>query len=347
MLDIFGVLSELVSRWEEKEEIIDYLEEILRGEGVEIKIDEGEHPLILARIGEGEPSLCLFCHIDTPPPYALSQPIYKVDNNKAYGLGICDKASVAAMLGAFLEMKGKTERGSLDLLITSDSEEKGEGLRKVFEEGYSPRWAIIGEPTNLSIVTQHPGLLLLDIYCYGLSAPISFPFSGINSIDEMMDFLSELKERLPFVLVGIRGGESTLRVPERCHSILAIPIPQERDATWALRILDGVLKQPRWIDVSYHILRVENPLKAEIFSPLAQLARDITRKVLGLEREISQPGWSEASRFQERGTEVVVLGAGEPKVAHSGEEYVLLEDIINEVKIIKGIVSSLLGSERY
>jgi acetylornithine deacetylase/succinyl-diaminopimelate desuccinylase-like protein len=347
MIDIFAILSELVSRWEDKGEIINYLEEILRSEGVEVKIGEGEYPFIFARLGEGEPSLCLFCHIDTPPPYALSQPIYKVENSRAYGLGICDKASVAAMLGAFLEMKQETKRGSLDLLITSDSEEKGEGLRKVFEEGYSPRWAIIGEPTNLSIVTQHPGLLLLDIYCYGLSAPVSFPLSGINSIEEMMDFLSELKERMPFVLVGIKGGESLLRLPERCHSIVAIPIPQERDATWALRILDSVLKQPRWIDVSYHILRVENPLRAEIFSPLAQIARDVTREVLGLERELSQPGWSEASRFQERGTEVVVLGAGEPKVAHSGEEYVLIEDIINEVKILKGIASSLLGSGRY
>jgi acetylornithine deacetylase/succinyl-diaminopimelate desuccinylase-like protein len=347
MIDIFALLSELVRRWDDKEHIMNLLEELLRGEGVEVKIGGGNYPFLLSRIGEGEPSLCLFCHIDTPPPYALSQPYYRVENDKAYGLGVCDKASVVAMLGAFLEIKGKAERGSLDILITSDSEEKGEGLKRVFEEGYLPRWAIIGEPTNLSIVTQHPGLLLLDIYCYGLSAPISFPLSGINSINEMMDFLSELKERLTFVLVGIKGGESFLRLPERCHSIVAIPIPLDRDASWALRILDSVLKKPRWIDVSYHILRVENPLKEEIFSPLARLARDVAREVLGLERELSQPGWSEASRFQERGAEVVVFGAGEPKVAHSGEEYVVLEDIVNQIKILKGVALSLLGSKNF
>jgi len=301
-------------------------------------------PFLFSHFGEKEPSLCLYCHIDTPPPYALSQPIYRVENEKAYGLGICDKASVVAMLEVFLEMKEKIEKGSLDIIITSDSEEKGEGLNKILERGYSPRWVIVGEPTNLSIVTQHPGLLLLEVYCYGLSAPTAFPLSGINSIEEMINLLAELKERLPFVLLGIKGGESALRVPEMCHATLAISLPPDRDASWALRILDSLLKKQRWMDVSYRILRVENPLKEEIFSPLAQLARERTRKVLGKEREIFQPGWSEASRFQEKGAEVIVFGAGEPRIAHSGEEYIAVEDILAQMRVLKEIIGSLLSS---
>ncbi|MGB9876234.1 MAG: M20 family metallopeptidase [bacterium] len=347
MMDIFSLLSELVSHWDDTGEVIRLLEQQLKEEGLETTIVGESAPFLFSRIGVGEPSLCLFCHIDTTPPYALSQPFYREEEGKAYGLGVCDKASVVAMIEAFRKMKGKIERGSVDILITSDSEERGEGLRKVFQEGYSPRWAIIGEPTNLSVVTEHPGLLLLEIYCYGLSTPVSFPLSGINSIEEMMVFLNDLKERLPFVLVGMKGGESFLRLPERCHSTIAVPLPLDRDSTWALRILDSVLKNPRWMDVSYRILRVENPLRAEIFSPLARLAREVAREILGYEREISPPGWSEASRFQERGSEVVVLGAGEPKISHSGEEYVVLEDIVHQVEIIKGIVSSLFSSKAY
>ncbi|MBC7326787.1 M20/M25/M40 family metallo-hydrolase [bacterium] len=344
MIEMLNLLSELVNRWDEKAELLDILYEKLKEKGIETHIEGESAPLLISHQGNGEPSLCLYCHIDTSPPYALSQPIYREENGKAYGLGICDKASVVAILDVFLEMKDKIEKGSLDLIITSDSEEQGEELKRIFEKGYSPRWVIIGEPTNLSIVTQHPGILLLDIYCYGLSAPTAFPFSGINSIWEMVDFLNELKERLPFVLLGIKGGESILRVPERCYSTLAIPLPSDKDATWALRILDGVLKQPRWMDVSYHIRRIENPLKQEIFSPLAQVAREMVRKVLGRERETAQPGWSEASRFQERGAEVIVFGAGEPSIAHSGEEFVIVEDIMLQSRILKGIISSLLTS---
>lgn len=346
IVDMSSLLGELVNRWEdeEKEEVINLLGEQLSGQGIYLRIENKPSPFLFARQGEDGPSLCLYCHIDTPPPYALSQPIYRVENNKAYGLGVCDKASVVAMLEVFLEMKGNVGRGSLDIIIASDSEEKGEGLRELLDSGYSPRWVIVGEPTNLSVVTQHPGLLLLDVYCYGLSAPWAFPTSGINSIEEMVEFLGELRERLPFILLGIRGGESLLRVPERCHSTLAIPLPQEKDATWALRVLDSVLKKPRWMDVSYHILRVENPLREEIFSPLAQTAREKVREILGEERQIAQPGWSEASRFQEKGAEVIVFGAGEPKVAHSGEEYVALEDVFNQAKVLKGIITSFLSS---
>lgn len=344
MVDIFSLLNELVSKWEDKEDVIDFLGEQMGEQGIEPRIEKEPSPILFARQGENGPSFCLYCHIDTPPPYALSQPVFKVENNKAYGLGICDKASVVAMFDVFLEMKGKIEKGSLDLVIASDSEEKGEGLRKLLETGYEPRWVIVGEPTNLSVITHHPGLLLLDIYCYGLSAPAAFPSAGINSIEQMTEFLTELKARLPFILLGIRGGESILRVPESCRSTLAVPLPTEKDSTWALRILDGVLKNPKWIDVSYHILRVENPLKEELFSPLAQIARDKVREVLGVERELAPPGWSEASRFQERGAEVIVFGAGEPKVAHSGEEYIVLEDVVNETKVLQGIISSFLSS---
>lgn len=343
MVDIFSLLSELVNRWEEKEEVIDILGEQMKEHGIDPTIEREPSPFLFAHQGKKEPSLCLYAHIDSPPPYALSQPIYRVEDNKAYGLGICDKASVVAMLEVFLEMKDKVEKGSLDIIISSDSEERGEGLREILESGYEPRWVIVGEPTNLTVVTRHPGLLLLDVYCYGLSAPAAFPSTGINSIEQMTEFLAELKERLHFVLLGIRGGESPLRVPERCHSTLAIPLPAEKDASWALRILDSVLKKPRWMDVSYHILRVENPLREEIFSPLAQIAREKARQILGEEREIAQPGWSEASRFQERGAEVIVFGAGEPEVAHSIEEYVAVEEITSQAKILKEIITSLLS----
>ncbi len=343
-VDIFSLLSELVAHWEEKEEVLNLLGERIREQGVDFTIEKEPSPFLFSHLGKNEPSLCLYCHIDTPPPYALSQPSYRVENDKAYGLGICDKTSVVAMLEGFLEMKGEIKRGSVDIMVTSDSEEKGETLKSILEGGYDPRWAIVGEPTNLSVVTQHPGLLLLDIYCYGLSAPMAFPSGGINSVEEMMKFLTELKEHLPFVLLGIKGGESVLRVPERCHSTVAISLPPDKDASWALRILDSVLKKPHWMDVSYRILRVENPLKEEIFSPLARIAREKAREVLGEERELAQPGWSEASRFQQNGAEVIVFGAGEPKVAHSGEEYVVLEDVLNQARVLKGIITTLLSS---
>lgn len=341
---ILPLLRELVERSEEEERaLLQLILKTLEDEGLKGEILGEENPLLFSQVGEGEPSLLLYSHVDTTPPYALSVPILKVEDKKAYGLGICDKASLVAMLSAFIEMGKWIGKGSLSLLISSDGEGRGEGL-KWFLEGFPRRlqYVIVGEPTNLSIISHHPGVLLLDIYCYGLSAPAGFPLSGTNAIEEMLELIQELKRRLSFTLLAIKG-EGYFRIPDICHSIISIPLPVGQDSATILHIIDELLKKQRWMDAAYHIIRAENPLSANSYSRLAEIARRSAISVLGKERDPAPPPWSQAHLFQERGADVIVFGAGHPVVAHSSEEYIVFEDLQIEKEILERIIQALFS----
>ncbi len=132
---------------------------------------------VVARRGSG-PSFLLNSHLDTVPPAPdwTRDPFDVVsEDGKVWGLGSNDaKASVAAMIAAFLGADVETLGLELVLTLVCDEETGGAGtelvLPKLIEEGLRPLGAVVGEPTSLDVAASQKGMMVMELIARSESA---------------------------------------------------------------------------------------------------------------------------------------------------------------------------------
>src|SRR5262249_47232869 len=117
----------------------------------------------------------------------LFQPREK--NRRLHGRGACDtKGSIAAMLTALLEVASSPRRpreSEITFAALVDEENGQQGSRALVREKFKADLAIVGEPTNLQIVTAHKGDLWLRLETFGTNAHGARPELGVNAVHEM------------------------------------------------------------------------------------------------------------------------------------------------------------------
>jgi acetylornithine deacetylase len=121
------------------------------------------------------PTLHLCSHLDTVPPTsawtrAPWTPV--VENGRVYGLGSNDaKASVAAMIAAFLRLRAARVPLRVVLALTAEEEVGGKGAEALLPElarrGLAPDAALIGEPTGLDLAVAQKGLMVCELRTQG------------------------------------------------------------------------------------------------------------------------------------------------------------------------------------
>jgi len=132
---------------------------------------------VLALAGEG-PLLLLDSHLDTVPPSpGWSRPPFEatVEEGRVHGLGANDaKASVAALVAAFLALVDQPLGLTLALALVAGEETKSQGTRDVLdrlaERRLSIAAAVVGEPTALDLAVAQKGLLVLELLADGEAA---------------------------------------------------------------------------------------------------------------------------------------------------------------------------------
>ena len=127
---------------------------------------------------ESVPLVVLNTHVDTVPPApGWTREPYRAasEAGKVFGLGANDaKASVAAMLGAFLAVSEVDLPFALALMLVRGEETKSVGTAEVVAEfnrrGLVPAMAVVGEPTGLDFAVAQKGLLVLELVARGEAA---------------------------------------------------------------------------------------------------------------------------------------------------------------------------------
>ncbi|MFI5165880.1 MAG: M20/M25/M40 family metallo-hydrolase [Thermoanaerobaculales bacterium] len=173
LLALHRAIVGLRSLSREEGPLADYIEERLAGLGVEVE-RLGDN--LVAKCGTG-PVICLNSHLDTVPPspgWRREPFTATVENGRVYGLGSNDaKASVAAMLAAFLRLRARGDAlGATVVLTLVTEEEVGSGgtqvvLAELARRGLRPAAGIVGEPTGLDIAVAQKGLLVLELRASG------------------------------------------------------------------------------------------------------------------------------------------------------------------------------------
>jgi acetylornithine deacetylase len=280
----------------------------------------------------------------------------EIRNGKLYGRGACDtKGSVAAMMSALCDLARDGKRpAETEILFTGlvDEEEAQTGSRALADSGLRADLAIIGEATNLQVVTAHKGSLWLRLETRGRSAHGSRPELGKNAVLEMArvvqfvegKYASQLRRRRHPLLgratvnVGaIAGGSQPNIVPDNCYILVdRRTLPGETEVS-VRRELRGMLRK-YGLKATLASNKPVPCLPLET-SPKQPLIRQLMSCV-NQQRPVGVVYFCDASVLSHSGIPSVVFGPGDIAQAHTADEWISLSQLENATCLLKKFLTS-------
>jgi acetylornithine deacetylase/succinyl-diaminopimelate desuccinylase family protein len=281
----------------------------------------------------------------------------RVQNGKLFGRGACDtKGSVAAMFGALLNLAATGQRpAETEILFVGlmDEENGQEGSRTFAKSNIKGDLAIIGEPTELKVVTAHKGDLWLKLVTKGRAAHGSRPDLGVNAVHQMarvIDLLETKYQKLlqkrrhpllghPTINVGaVRGGTQPNIVPDRCEiDIDRRTIPGENDRAVQREIIDFIQKAGLKVELINSKAKVCMALETDPSNKLVQQLMRITRQ----SAPVGVDYFSDAAVIASGGTPSVVFGPGNIAQAHTIDEWISIRALERATDLLTRFLRSL------
>jgi acetylornithine deacetylase/succinyl-diaminopimelate desuccinylase-like protein len=333
-----------------------YVEERMRRAGIPVRRQQvfAGRWNVVAELSVGKPERALLfeSHMDTVPAGSMEKAFEaQIRDGRLYGRGACDtKATLAGMIWAIEYWAARRDSLPRDLVLCAavDEEAAFRGVLRFLEEDREQRLAgaVVGEPTELRVVSATKGCARFAVETRGKAAHSSMPEEGDNAIYRMLAVLSYIRDREAPRLEGLShplcgrasisvgtiesGGQINI-VPERCE------IQVDR------RILPG--EQPDVVREQFKqalgaVLPSDTVFEVrELLSdwaldtdPQAAIVREALRvaETLGLATEpVGVPYGTDASKLQQLGgIPSIVFGPGSIAQAHSKHEWVDLEEVV-------------------
>jgi succinyl-diaminopimelate desuccinylase len=163
---------------------------------------------VLARSGEGRPTLHFNGHLDVVPPgdgWTVPPFAGLVRDGRLYGRGTADqKAGLAASVFAVeaLRRAGLHPLGAIEQSATVDEESGGfAGVALLCRQGLIARqrtdYVIITEPLGYDrICLGHRGVYWFEVVAHGRTAHGSMPGLGLNAADLLVEFIKRVNDDL-------------------------------------------------------------------------------------------------------------------------------------------------------
>jgi acetylornithine deacetylase len=353
------------AHWDQSNKgVIQLLESWLSSQGFQCEIMPLPHQPnkfnLIATLGSGDGGLVLAGHTDTVPydegrwqsdPFALEE-----RDQKLYGLGSCDmKGFFAIVLDTIQTMQLSNLKQPLIILATADEESSMSGARALVEQGtLKARYALIGEPTSLTPIYAHKGIMMERIQITGQAGHSSNPSLGNNALDAMHEVMSELmifRQQLktnyrdvsfvidyPTMNFGcLHGGDNPNRICGRC------------ELEFDLRALPGMSNQALMAEIAQLLPRIEektgtkiqlNSLFPDVPSFYTPIESDIIKACEALtKRQASTVAFAtEGSFLNQMGMETLILGPGSIDQAHQPNEFMALDQIQPMQQVIRGLI---------
>lgn len=315
---------------------------------------------LLASLGSGEGGLVLAGHTDTVPydegrwqqdPFEVREA-----DNRLYGLGTCDmKGFLALAAEAAASFNADRFTAPLMLVATADEESTMAGARSLVEVGRPrPRFAVIGEPTDLRPVRAHKGIMMQKLRVLGKTGHSSDPAHGNSALEGMhrvlgavLSFRHQLQSRyqdpsfavpVPTLNLGaIRGGDSANRICGQCELDLDMRLLPGMDSDEVTQRLGQVARDALagtglTLEHDTSLVAVE-PHSLAADSELVRAAEQLTQEAAG-----SVAFGTEAPFLSQLGAQTLVMGPGSIAQAHQPNEYVPLEHLDRTVQLLQTLI---------
>lgn len=337
--------------------VVEYAAEALRGAGWLARAFPYIDPagvekvnLIAAAPGqspdEPDADLVFMCHTDTVP-YAADwtralDPF--VADGMLHGCGSCDvKGFLACLLTAVARADASRMPQGLRIVLTADEEIGCVGAARLLGQNVvRPRRMVIGEPTSLHPARAGKGYCLAEVTVFGKEAHSAHPQQGVSAIYQAARLITAIEglaaevaeETHPFFEPGfttlnigtIEGGTAKNIVPGSCRFQLEWrPIPGQLPTAVPGFVTDIVAKMERegpGFRAEVRPVREQGGFETSGSAPLVSSLEALTGRSAA-----SIPFGSEASIFAAMAEEIVVMGPGDMRTAHSSRECVPIAEL--------------------
>jgi len=274
----------------------------------------------------GDPRVTLSTHMDTVPPFFPSRD----DGKNIWGRGACDtKGIIASMLFAVRELLEQGHR-DLAMLFVVGEERNSNGALHAAQHPRGSKFLINGEPTENKLALGSKGALRLELIAGGRMAHSAYPELGESAIEKLLDALVRIR-KLPLptdkilgpstLNIGtISGGRAPNVIADHARAELFIRLVDDGDATREAvrRAIDGQVD-----------------LRELLTVPAVRLGSlpGFETTVVAFTTDIPVFGgaWGEP----------YLLGPGSIHVAHTSDEHIPKDQLIEAIQIYKRMILQL------
>jgi succinyl-diaminopimelate desuccinylase len=316
---------------------------------------------LIAQIGGSgdRPPICFTGHIDIVPlgsaPWSRDPFAGETDGDRLYGRGSTDmKSGIAAFVTAAIELAHDLARGPGLLLVITAGEEIGcEGAKYLADHKLLERAGaiVVAEPTGNYPYVGHKGLAWFEVETRGVTAHGSMPELGDNAIVKMARVIDDLAGfrfpvdshavmGKPTLNVGtIRGGLNTNSVPDRAAITVDTRTVPGIDHVHLCESLQALLaprgaRVRRVVDTPSLYTEPANEWVQEVFEACTPyLDAPPTPKTI----TFSTDG-ADLKRGFGGAVPAVILGPGEPSLAHQTDEWCSMSRIEQSTELFRGLM---------
>jgi acetylornithine deacetylase/succinyl-diaminopimelate desuccinylase-like protein len=343
--------------------VADYLASNAASAGLPVEFQE-VHALpgrsnLIVRYGPSRPRrrILLAPHLDTVGAVDMPETHFQPRTRaaKMHGRGACDtKGSVAAMFTALLRLARSTPPRETEVIFAglADEENGQEGSRALAALPWKADLAIVGEPTELKVITAHKGDLWLKLTTRGQAAHGARPELGVNAVHAMAKVIDALENNYarilrrrkhpvlgsPTINVGmVRGGTQPNIVPDHCEiEIDRRTIPGEKDRTVQREIVRFLAGRDLNVGLASAKTKPCLPLETDARLPLVRQFMELTgqRSPLGVDY------FCDASILAGGGTPSVVFGPGNIAQAHTQDEWISIRSLRDATEMLTHFLRS-------
>ena len=315
---------------------------------------------MIARRGSGPGGLILSGHTDTVPfddsgwntdPFKISD-----SDDRFYGLGSSDmKGFFSVVIDAIQRLENTNFSQPLTIVATADEECSMAGARALNAIGVDQAdFAIIGEPTDLTPIRMHKGIMMQAIRIRGQSGHSSNPKLGRSALEAMQDVLNSLRayrekmqseyQNAGFEIVhptmnlgSIKGGDNPNRICSHCDLEFDLrPLPgmsisalQEDIDALVAPIAENHGLNIEHMPLFEGVEAFEQPVDSELVCDAESFSGKSAESVAFA---------TEAPFYKSMGIHTLVLGPGSIDQAHQPNEYLPQQQINPGAKLYQQFI---------
>ena len=358
--------------------LIDWVQTYLEERGFDchrVLDSTGTKAGLFASIGPGTGGVMLSGHSDVVPidgqdwssdPFSLTQ-----RDGRLYGRGTCDmKGFLACALSAADRASRLELREPFKLAISYDEEVGCLGIAHMIDQLQPtiglPRVCIIGEPTEMKLITEHKGKVTLQARCTGMAGHSSLAPKFINALHLATDLIQTIRTMQDDLRQnGARDDEfpmpySTLHVGKLSGGSALNIVPDSAVIDFELRHLPQDAPGPIIEELRKSADKIvgearENHTQADIeieqsnAYPALQTPADseIVGWISGFLDQKGNAGkvdfGTEAGHFSKAGVQTVVCGPGSIDQAHKPDEFIEASELRRCDEMLSRILASIAG----
>jgi LysW-gamma-L-lysine carboxypeptidase len=368
-IDFLKKCIEIYSPSGQEEEYSNFIADFLENKGFKVSFDKIGN--LIAEKGEGKPELLLVSHLDTIPG---ELPVIEKEG-KIYGRGAVDcKPSLAAMVYSISQINFEQQDiGKLVFAGIVREEDSLEGIQEFMKSGVNPDFSIFGEATKINqICIGYKGRLCIGFRVLSQSGHVASSWQYINSIEVALEIWNIIKgicwqlteqhcptnepkkyfNKIIPNLSLISGGQYTNCVPATCEMHIDIRFPPEISSQLLLSEIRSKVMDFKKV--------YESNVKGEF-----QIQENISSLIEGFEVSgneliVGALRWAIFNTIKEKpilikktGTTFInqigiefnipsiTYGPGDPRLEHTTEEFIEIEEYKKSIEIFTKFISKL------